>query len=407
MPRALLWGIDVIVSRRRLATHVVWARKAPRMHPMTDKLRDLAVAEIRDYGLILLDPEGNVVAWLCGAEEILGYSPEEMMGRPLARLFVQEDLDKGLDRHELRIAGVDSSSADDRWHVRKDGTHIWVTGTVTALKENGELVGYAKVLRDRTDLRIGIEARANELALAKAEVDQVREFVRTLGHELRNPLSPIKHSAVLLPRLSDDPKVQRLGETIANQSAVIERLASDLMDVSRLETGSLELRRVEIDVCELLREETAAHKLPATAKDVKLEALLPRGPLVIEGDADRLRQAVGNLLTNALKYTPPGGTIWVKATQEDSEVAIRVQDTGIGISPEALPKIFELFTREERAKEVAPGGLGVGLAIVRHIARLHGGVAQARSGGAGKGAEFTLRIPLPIRKDPVTVPSSI
>lgn len=153
------------------------------------------------------------------------------------------------------------------------------------------------------------------------------------------------------------------------------------------------MHRSEFDLCPLLREECAAHEPSATGKGLKLEALLPHAPLPVDGDAERLRQAMRHLLANALKYTPRGGTIWVKATQEDDEVVIRIEDSGIGIDPAALQHIFELFTREERAKEIAPGYLGVGLAIVRHIARLHGGVVQARSGGAGKGAEFTLRLP--------------
>lgn len=118
-----------------------------------------------------------------------------------------------------------------------------------------------------------------------------------------------------------------------------------------------------------------------------------RGGAAGVGHGDRLRQALSNLIGNAVKYTPAGGTIWVKATQEGGDVVARVQDTGIGIAPEVLPRIFELFTQEVRAKDLVPGGLGIGLAIVRQIAELHGGVVQARSGGTGKGSEFTLRIP--------------
>ena len=115
---------------------------------------------------------------------------------------------------------------------------------------------------------------------------------------------------------------------------------------------------------------------------------------MLVADPSRLRQAVSNLLVNAVKYTPPGGTIWLKATQEAGDIVIRVQDTGIGIAADVLPRIFELFTQESRASDLVPGGLGVGLAIVAQIAELHGGVAQARSGGTGRGAEFTLRIPV-------------
>lgn len=357
------------------------------------KLLELALPELRDYALILLDADGRIVAWLCGSQDILGYSAEEVIGQPLAMLFVQEDVEKGLHAYELELAREDSTSHDDRWHVRKDGTRIWVAGTVTALKQGGELLGYAKVLRDRTDLRMVTEARANELSGARAELQRLRLFVNGLGRELRSPLAPLGWIGKAARALLEGATMPEAAGTGIRPAALVERLAVDLTDVSRLQSGAFTLHRSEFDLCPLLREECAAHEPSATGKGLKLEALLPHAPLPVDGDAERLRQAMRHLLANALKYTPRGGTIWVKATQEDDEVVIRIEDSGIGIDPAALQHIFELFTREERAKEIAPGYLGVGLAIVRHIARLHGGVVQARSGGAGKGAEFTLRLP--------------
>lgn len=127
---------------------------------------------------------------------------------------------------------------------------------------------------------------------------------------------------------------------------------------------------------------------------MQTETLLPLKPLKAQLDEERIRQAVANLLNNAIKYTPAGGRIWVKAALEGNDIAIRVQDTGIGITSETLPLIFELFTQEKRAEEFAAGGLGIGLSIVHDIAHLHGGLVQAKSGGAGKGAEFTIRLPV-------------
>jgi signal transduction histidine kinase len=121
--------------------------------------------------------------------------------------------------------------------------------------------------------------------------------------------------------------------------------------------------------------------------------LFLKHPLRLVADADRLRQAVANLLGNAIKYTPEGGTVWVDVTQQSDEIIVRVQDTGIGIAPHVLPGIFDLFTQEPRARNLVPGGLGIGLAVVREIAELHGGLVQARSGGLGKGSEFALRLP--------------
>lgn len=357
------------------------------------QLLQMALPDMRDYALLLLDPQGIVVGWLWGCEEVFGYSEAEAVGRPGSFLFVPEDLEKGLDRHELEIAARDSRSQDDRWHLRKDGQRIWASGSVTALRDEGGLHGFVKIVRDRTDQRLGQEARANRLADAEAALLRTRQFLQTLGHELRNPLGPIKNSVHLLSRLSEDPRVRKVADTVRNQVAVLERITSDLMDVSRLEHKKLDLRLDEVDARALVQEAAAGQAPAARAKGIELQAVTPAYPILALVDADRLRQALGNMLSNAIKYTPAGGQVWAKVTQEAEDLVVRVEDTGIGIDAETLPRIFELFTQENRAKDLVPGGLGIGLAIVRQIAALHGGVVEARSAGKGKGAEFTLRIP--------------
>ncbi|HEY1230504.1 MAG TPA: PAS domain-containing sensor histidine kinase [Ramlibacter sp.] len=363
------------------------------MTPQARELLDLALHTQRDYALVLLDADGIVVGWLGGAERIFGYTADEMLGHQVSVLFAPEDVARKLDVHELEVARRNSDSQDDRWHVRKDGTRIWVTGTVTALRDEGGLRGYIKIMRDRTDERIGAENRANHVDAADVALDRTHRFLQTLGHELRNPLAPIKNAAYIARRGSNDPRVQKAADTIVAQVGVLERLTSDLMDVSRLQHRKLDLQLSEFDIRALLEDEAAGQRLPATAKDIRLDAVLPAHPLPLVADASRVRQAVSNLLVNAIKYTPAGGTVWLKATQEAQDIVIRVQDTGIGIAPHVLPRIFELFTQESRASDLVPGGLGVGLAIVAQIAELHGGIAQARSAGTGKGSEFTLRLP--------------
>jgi PAS domain S-box-containing protein len=369
-----------------------------RVTPEAQRILELALPSLQDYAILLLDPEGRVVGWLGGAEAIFGYREREIVGCDSSTLFVPEDVQMGLDRYELDVARQNSYSQDDRWHLRADGTRIWISGTVTAVREpSGELRGFVKIMRDRTDLRMNAENRANQLDAVEGAMERTHRFLQTLGHELRNPLAPIKNSATILLRISEDPRIQKVAQTIHNQVGVLERIAGDLMDVSRLEHRKLELRLSEFDLRPLLEEEVAGHTARAAARRLAVECLLPEHPLLLVADADRLRQAVSNLLTNAIKYTPDGGSIWVKATLEADDVVVRVQDTGIGIAPEILPRIFGLFTQEARAKDLVPGGLGVGLAIVSQIAELHGGAAQARSGGTGRGSEFTLRFP---RKGP-------
>ena len=364
------------------------------MTPYARELLDLALPQIRDYGIILLDTEGTIVDWLAGAQDVLGYAPEEIVGCSGSVLFVPEDLEKGLDQYEMQVARGDTLAQDDRWHLRNDGTRIWVSGTMTGLRNAaGELRGFIKIVRDRTDQRIGAENRANQLAAVEGAMERTQRFLQTLGHEMRNPLAPIRNSAFILKRISEDARIHKVAHTIEAQAAVLQRLAEDLAEVSRLHQRKLRLKLAQIDLRELLREEVGAQMLPATAKGLRVEMLLPEQPIMANVDADRLRQAVSNLLGNAVKYTPEGGTVWVKVTDEAGDAVMRFEDTGIGISGDALPRIFELFTQESRAQDLVPGGLGVGLAIVKQIAELHGGVVSARSGGAGHGAEFTVRLP--------------
>jgi len=369
-------------------------RENQRVTPQAREILDLALPKLQEHAILVLDPSGLIIGWMGGAEGIFGYREQEIVGCHSSVLFVPEDVELGLDRYELDVALQDSHSHDDRWHVRADGTRIWITGAVNAVRTPaGELLGFVKIMRDRTELRMTAENRMNHLDAVEGALERTQRFVQTLGHELRNPLAPIKNSAMILSRVSGDARIQKVAQTITDQVAVLERIATDLMDVSRLQHRKLELRLAEFDVRGLLQEEAAAQRERAEAKGLRLQSLFPEQPLQLLADADRLRQAVSNLLTNAIKYTQDGGSIWVKATQEADDILLRVQDTGIGIAPEMLPRLFELFTQESRASDLVPGGLGVGLAIVRQIAELHGGVAQARSGGTGKGSEFTLRIP--------------
>ncbi|MBK0393155.1 PAS domain-containing sensor histidine kinase [Ramlibacter algicola] len=363
------------------------------MRPESRELLELALPRLRDYAVVLLDPAGVIVDWLCGAEDIFGYAPGMAVGKHISMLFVPEDVAKGLDVHELAVARANSYAHDDRWHLRQDGTRIWVSGTVTALWEGTALRGYIKIMRDRTDQRMNAENRANQLDSVEQAMARTHRFLDTLGHELRNPLAPIKNAAYIVSKTSSDARADKAAQTINNQVAVLERLIGDLMDVSRLQHRKLELRLTQFDVRVLIDNEVGGQMAAARSKGVRLEAVLPDQPLPVLADADRLRQAVANLLTNAVKYTPPDGRVWVKATHEADDLVIRVQDTGIGIATDVLPRIFDLFTQEPRAADLVPGGLGVGLAIVNQIAELHGGVVQVRSGGHGRGSEFALRLP--------------
>jgi PAS domain S-box-containing protein len=362
----------------------------------TDELLRLFIRQSKDHALILLDASGTVVAWYPGAERVFGYTAAEMVGQSITRLFVPEDLARGLSAHELEVARRDGSAEDDRWMLRKNGSRFWANGVVLALRdESGEVVGFGKTLRDRTDLRAQVETLENRVnALLKAD-ERKTLFLGTLAHELRNPLAPLAN-AVRLLRLTraDDPDLNYPVKLIERQVEFLRRMVDDLLDVTRIGAGKVELKKRKLLLRELLGRVFESCRAACEERRHRLELILPSGEIPVEADPDRMHQVFVNLVNNAIKYTPEGGRIWVKATIEGAEAVVGVEDTGVGISAEMLPRIFDLFTQEEDSRYRADGGLGIGLSLVKSLVTLHGGSVQVRSEGKGKGSEFSVRLPL-------------
>jgi PAS domain S-box-containing protein len=370
------------------------AETDPSSTPPVSRTIALWLRQCKDQALIVLDARGVVEEWLGGAETILGYAAEEAVGQHVALIFTPEDRAKGYPDFELKVAADDTFSEDSRWHVRKDGTRIWVTGSVFAVRaDSGEILGFVKALRDMTDQRTYTERFEHEVSQLGVARDQTRTFLRTLGHEIRNPLSVLNNVAVILQRMVEDPRAERPLQQLTTQVSVLKRLADDLMDVNRLELGKVKLDPQRIDLRGLLERTVAAMHGLAAEKELQIDPVLPPSALMVDADEARLQQVVVNLLNNAIKYTPAGGSIWIKASQEGDDIVCRIQDTGIGIPPAMLPRLFELFTQAEEGESMREGGIGMGLALVRQLVELHGGTVQAKSAGLGKGAEFSFRLP--------------
>jgi signal transduction histidine kinase/ActR/RegA family two-component response regulator len=246
--------------------------------------------------------------------------------------------------------------------------------------------------RKRTERELR-EARDEARAANRAK----DEFLAMLGHELRNPLAPIA-SALTLMRIRD-PRSHRERDVIERQVKHMTRLVDDLLDVSRIAGGKIELSRTPFEVGELVREALELVR-PLIDKHGHTVDVDVEPGLAIDGDRDRLVQVVSNLLNNAAKYTPPGGSIEVAAAGTGDDVVLRVTDTGAGISPELLPRVFDLFVQGERTLDRTTGGLGLGLAIVQSLVTLHGGTVKVESGGEGKGATFTVTLPAPATTAP-------
>lgn len=361
--------------------------------PQAEHLLALWRRQDPDHAIIVMDEEGRVLAWLGAAERMLGYRAEEVTGQRLSRIFTPEDRERGFDRFELELARTEGHAPDERWHLRKDGTRIWAMGAVLALHDQQRVVGFVKILRDHTDMRMRLQAQENHLRTVQARQDEARRFMRTLGHELRNPLAPMTNATHVLKRLCPEPRAQSMLDIVDGQVAAVRELADKLSEVARLELGNVTLDTRPVDLRQLLRAGVEATNEAAHDAGVQVIATLPTAALMVEADPDRMQRVILDLLGNALKYTPPGGHVWVSATQSADEVVFKVHDTGIGISAEMLPRIFELFTRDLHAQQLVPGGLGVGLALVRQVVALHRGIVQARSPGTGKGSEFIVRLP--------------
>jgi signal transduction histidine kinase/ActR/RegA family two-component response regulator len=246
--------------------------------------------------------------------------------------------------------------------------------------------------------------RQNELALREAD-RRKDEFLALLAHELRNPLAPIRYALAAAKKSGRTREQQRRAEEVVErQVAHMSRLLDDLLDISRITRGMLALQRSRAELTLVIGAALETARPMIEAKHHTLSLDLPRHPVQLEADAVRLAQVFANLLINAAKYTEPGGQLQLRATRENGEVIVVVRDNGIGIAPEMMPRLFTLFTQGSATQGRTQDGLGVGLALVRGLVELHGGSVEARSDGAGRGSEFTVRLPVgtPVTEAPAT-----
>ncbi len=262
---------------------------------------------------------------------------------------------------------------------------------------NGVLV-VSHDVSDRVRAQQVLEASVAALESAQAELRaadrQKDEFLATLAHELRNPMAPIRYAAALLRPGVPAQTIERARSVIERQSAQMSRLLDDLLDLSRITRNVIELQQEALDLRDILREAVDTARPGVEALQHTLHLALPATALPVHGDSVRLLQVFGNLLTNAGKYSPPGSTVVVRAELRQGMALATVCDTGIGISREMLPRLFKLFSQVHNPLQGVQGGLGIGLAVVRRLVELHGGTVQVHSDGLGRGAEFTVELPL-------------
>ena len=320
---------------------------------------DLLAADAKEYAIFLLGQDGLLKCWNPGAERLFGYQSSEVIGHHFSRFFSPEDIRNGQPEHELKTALADGHADSVRWQVRKDGTRFWCRATVTPLRdENQQVRSFASVMHDLTDSQAqdAQKKRADDLADANRNKE---EFMALLSHELRNPLAPILNALSILRQMkTNDPIIEQAGNIIDRQVVQMVRLVDDLLDISRITKGKLRLTREKVELRVVANRAAESVRPLMDARKHDFSVSLPTAPVWVEADPARLEQIVVNLLNNAAKYTDAFGLVRMTLLREGSEAVIRVRDNGVGIAPDMLPRIFDLFTQVDGSPQPVLWGIG-------------------------------------------------
>jgi PAS domain S-box-containing protein len=358
-----------------------------------EMLLHLLVDQAREHAIVLLDAKG-VVLW-CNptAEGVFNTPRASLVGRQLSAIFTTGDRAKGLDELEFLHASNSNVAADDRWHVRADGSRFWSSGAMVALRNDaGDIVGYGKILRDRTDGKEQLEFMSSALRELQASNESKDVAITKISHELRNVFAGINMGLQLIRNRSADGVGLDVAELMRQQLDIVQRLTEDLLDAKRLSSAKVTLSQSDVVLQDVIHDVMVQFKGRCEDKHLHIQSLVPSIPIVVSGDRIRLQQVFSNLIDNAIKYTPAKGHIWVKMTIEDTNAVVHIEDDGKGIPPDMLTQIFQLFTQVD--PNASSQGLGVGLALVHELVQLHGGSVQATSMGLSFGSKFTVRLPL-------------
>ena len=362
--------------------------------PLSEEAFRLLVEGVKDYAIFMLDPQGHVSTWNAGAERIKGYSAPEIIGQHFSRFYPPEEVAAGKPARELEIARETGKYEEEGIRLRKDGSEFWANVLITALyDETGRLRGFSKVTKDVTERRRADEA----LRAAKEQAEQASrakdQFMAVLSHELRTPLTPILATVSFVEKRSDVPEDVRVEIGALRRNVELEtRLVNDLLDMTRLGRGKVVLHPEVVDALGAIHHAVQSVQKEIEQKELDLTLSLRARNPYIWGDPDRIQQVLVNLLQNAVKFTPREGSVTVRCTNDGPSVRIEVKDTGVGIDPEVLPRLFSPFEQGERTVTRKFGGLGLGLSIAKSLVDMHKGTLTAASDGSGKGASFVLTL---------------
>lgn len=364
----------------------------------------LLAQSMRGYAIITTDLQGKMTAWNRGAESIFGYSEQEAIGQCIDLIYTAADREVGVPEGERKRALEQGQATDERWHLRKDGSQFFCSGLVNPLVDSaGNMMGFAKIGRDLTEQQRINSLRASELESIQAASLQKDEFFAVLSHELKHPLNLIQLNTDLIARSQVVKNATSLSKaTQSIQSAVRSqsRIIDDLMDVSRIRTGKLKLNFTTLHYQNLLRGIESVFLPLAEGEGVTFESVQPEEPLYIHADPTRLDQIIWNLLNNAWKFTKGGDRICLQLEREGDQARLDVIDTGAGIAEDFLSKVFDMFGQAEmQHAQRSKHGLGIGLALVKQLVEAHNGRIEAYSEGIGRGARFSVWLPVHLQTE--------
>ncbi|RDK05536.1 hybrid sensor histidine kinase/response regulator [Cupriavidus lacunae] len=356
-----------------------------------DRLRLLA-GNLPGTAVCELDLDGTIRSWNVGAQALAGYAETQALGQPLAWLYTRQDAAAGRDRAALEAARACGQWAGDSRLARNDGSVVRCQTRMVLVRDAaGCPTGLLWTARDLSE--------ALRLETLEAGNRRLQSFLAILAHELRNPLAPVRNAVEVIALTPDTaPRVRRCAEIIERQLRQLERLVNDLLDVGRVTAGKMKMELTSTSYNDVVITSIEAIRPTLEAAGQQLVVSLPQSSPYVRADAARLGQVLLNLLSNAAKYTPRGGTVSVRVSVEPARVVTAVSDTGRGLEREALDRIFNLFAQENDTG--SPSGLGIGLALARAMVEAHGGAIQADSAGAGKGSTFTVILPRATARPP-------
>jgi PAS domain S-box-containing protein len=352
-----------------------------------------AIVESSHDAIISKTLDGVIRTWNRGAEQIFGFTAAEAVGQPIRMIIPPERHFEEESILERQRRG-ESIEHFETVRVRKDGTQIEVSLSISPLRDSrGQIVGISKIARDITEKKRSERALQSALIAAKAANRAKDDFLAALSHELRTPLMPVMFTVSGMQQDPGLPSPVRNSLAVVRRNLEIQvRMINDLIDLSRIRANRLELAFEVVDLHETLNRAFEVCRSHQKFSDLSVEIKLTAQNPYVRADADRMQQVFWNLIQNAIKFTPSGGEITIRSYESGGNFCVCVADTGCGIEPEVLGRIFEPFEQGGRKSKESLQGLGLGLAIARRIVTAHGGSLTATSGGAGQGATFTLEL---------------